>query len=213
MKTIVIILSLCAVSIAQDLGHKAAPQKGVHAITNAKLLGKGDLTTVVFENGRITGVGGDAPEGARITDAGGKAVYPGFISSYTNLGLTEMNAVRASNDSREVGKLKPEVRAAVAVNPDSTLLPVTRSNGILTFATFPRGGAIPGRAGVMSMDGWTWEDMAIRADAGLVVNWPNPNPPPLTERQKRRMADDGIPERGSRRPGFGRNRRRRKGKG
>ena len=29
---------------------------------------------------------------------------------------------------------KAEVRAAVAVNPDSTIIPVTRSNGILTAA-------------------------------------------------------------------------------
>lgn len=204
MKTITILLALGllelgAVTFAQDLGHKAAPQKGVHAITNARLLGKGDPITVVFENGRIVQLGGKAPDGAQVIDAKGKSIYPGFFSPYTNLGLTEMNAVRATNDSREVGDLNPEVRAAVAVNPDSTLLPVTRSNGILTFATFPRGGAIPGRASVMSMDGWTWEDMAIRADAGLVVGWPNPNPPPLTERQKRRRKEMGIEERGSKR--------------
>ena len=69
-----------------------------------------------------------------------------------------------------------EVRAAVAVNPDSTLIPVTRSNGILTAAVLPSGGTIAGRASILRLDGWTWETMAVRADAGLVVRWPVPRP-------------------------------------
>ena len=28
------------------------------------------------------------------------------------------------------------------------------------------------RASVIRLDGWTWEDMTVRPDAGLVVNWP-----------------------------------------
>ena len=119
------------------------------------------------------------------------------MAPYTHLGLTEIGAVRASTDMTESGELNPELRAAVAVNPDSTLLPVTRSNGVLTFATFPRGGAVPGRASVMSMDGWTWEDMALLADAGLVVAWPNPDPGPPPERRGRRKRP--APERGMRR--------------
>jgi imidazolonepropionase-like amidohydrolase len=41
---------------------------------------------------------------------------------------------------------------------------------------FPRGGLISGRCSAMRMDGWTWEDMTIDADAGLVVNWPRTEP-------------------------------------
>jgi hypothetical protein len=66
----------------------------------------------------------------------------------------------------------PEVRAAVAVNPDSTLIPVTRANGVLAAGVFPSGGTIPGRASVMVLEGWTWEDMTVKDAAGLVVNWP-----------------------------------------
>jgi hypothetical protein len=49
---------------------------------------------------------------------------------------------------------------------------VARSNGILTVVVFPRGGRIAGRVSVMRLDGWTWEQMAVKADAGLTISWP-----------------------------------------
>jgi hypothetical protein len=55
-------------------------------------------------------------------------------------------------------------------------LPVTRTNGVLIAGVFPTGGRIPGRASVMRMDGWTWEEMAVKADAGLSIAWPNVRP-------------------------------------
>ncbi len=195
-----LILALCATwsstLSAQDLTHKAKPQAGPIAISNATIhVVTGDPIEnglVVFDKGKIVFVGsarGQLPNGAKVIDGTGMHVYPGLISSYTHLGLTEIGAVRASRDMDEAGAVTPEVRAAVAVNPDSTLLPVTRSNGILTFATFPRGGTIPGRASLMRMDGWTWEDMAVRADAGLVVRWPNARPP----RRRGRRAPTASP--------------------
>jgi imidazolonepropionase-like amidohydrolase len=50
----------------------------------------------------------------------------------------------------------------------------------------------------MSMDGWTWEDMAIRSDAGLVLSWPDPDPPesPADRGRRRRRPPE---ERGSKR--------------
>ena len=56
-------------------------------------------------------------------------------------------------------------RAVTAVNPDSTLLPVTRSNGELLTGVFPRGGVIPGRAGVIRLDGWTVADMTVLGES------------------------------------------------
>jgi len=105
-------------------------------------------------------------------DAAGKHSYPGLIAANTQLGLAEIASVRASNDINEVGDITPEARAAVAVNPDSTLLPVTRSNGILVAAVFPEGGRIAGRVSVMKLDGWTWEEMTVKGDAGMSIEWP-----------------------------------------
>ena len=37
---------------------------------------------------------------------------------------------------------------------------------------FPTGGVIPGRVGVIQLEGWTSEQMTVRDDAGVVLNWP-----------------------------------------
>lgn len=174
-------LALTGATFAQDLTPKLGPTKS-YAVVNATLhpvsSGPIEKGTILFDAGLITYVGPAIaiPDGAEVIAGEGLHVYPGLIGSYTQMGLTEMGLVRATRDFAEVGGITPEVRACVAFNPDSTLLPVARSNGVLITATFPSGGTIAGRASVMRMDGWTWEQMAITQDAGLVVNWPVPRP-------------------------------------
>ena len=56
-------------------------------------------------------------------------VYPGFISTNTTLGITEISAVRATNDYRETGVFKPHVRSLIAYNAESVITPTIRSNG------------------------------------------------------------------------------------
>ncbi len=136
---------------------------------------------IVFKDGRITHVGpGDAPrlEASEVTvyDGTDLHVYPGLFAIDTEVGLQEVSAVPVTIDHTEFGRVVPEVRAAVAVNPDSDLIPVARANGILTAMISPKGGLISGRSALMRLDGWTWEDMAINADAGLIVNWPRTEP-------------------------------------
>ncbi len=182
-------LLLASIAAAQDLTPHAPPQAGpialVHATVHPVSLPSIEDGYVLFDKGRIVEVGKGTPPGAaRAIDAKGKHVYPGWIAPFTNLGLTEIGAVRATRDEREVGDLAAEVRAAVAVNPDSTLIPGARSNGILAFAAFPRGGLVPGRASVLAAEGWTWEEMAVEPDAGLVVEWPAPRPPEQPYREK-----------------------------
>lgn len=80
--------------------------------------------------------------------------------------------VRQTVDVDEIGDLTPEALALTAVNPDTTAMPVARSNGVLAAAVFPRGGLLPGRASVIQLDGWTNAELAVRADAGPVVQWP-----------------------------------------
>ena len=131
--------------------------------------------TIVFENGKITAVAADAaiPAGAEVVDVTGKHVYPGFISANTVLGLTEIGAARPTVDIEEAGTINPNARAVSSINPDSTLLPVARSNGILTALAVPEGGLVSGQSVVMRMDGWTPEAMAVRSPAAMHVRWPN----------------------------------------
>jgi imidazolonepropionase-like amidohydrolase len=193
-------LLLAAPAGAQDLTVKAAPQTRPLLISNAVVhTVSGDTIDdgyVFMVDGKIAAVGkGVMPRWSKPVDeldAKRKHLYPGMIAADNQLGLQEMASVRASDDFREVGSVTPEVRAAVAVNPDSTLLPVTRANGVLVAGVFPSGGDIPGRVSVMKLDGWTWEDMAAKADAGLVIDWPlvRPFTAPWMERSDSEQNDD-----------------------
>jgi len=168
-------------ALGQDLGKRPGPQETPVAIVNATIhpvsgpvIEKG---YVLFDKGVITEVG-PMGEGrvfiatTRQIDAAGKHVYPGLITPYSRLGLEEIQSVRASTDYNEAGDITPEVRSIVSVNPDSTLLPVTRTNGVLSAGVFPAGGTIAGRASVIRLEGWTWEDMAVSRDIGIVISWP-----------------------------------------
>ena len=83
--------------------------------------------------------------------------------------------MRATEDYRETGSFNPNVIAAKAYNPDSELIPVTRSNGVLLVHTIPKGGRISGSSSIMMLDGWTWEDATLKSPAGVHVNWPRIN--------------------------------------
>src|SRR5258708_38852895 len=56
--------------------------------------------TILFDKGKIVAVGAnvDVPQQAEKIDAAGKDIYPGIIDARSNLGLTEIGAVRATND-------------------------------------------------------------------------------------------------------------------
>jgi hypothetical protein len=86
--------------------------------------------------------------------------------------LIEINSIRATIDAQEIGQLNPNVKAVVAVNPDSEIIPVTRSNGVLLSLTAPFGGLLSGRSAVIQHDGWTWEDMTLKGDVALHIQWP-----------------------------------------
>jgi imidazolonepropionase-like amidohydrolase len=132
---------------------------------------------VLLEKGRIAGVGAKddlpkLPENGKSIDVAGKRVYPSLIAVGNELGLLEIPSVRATRDAAEVGQINPNVRAEVAVNPDSELIPVTRTNGVLLNLTVPSGGLITGTSALMQLDGWTWEDMTVRAPVAMHIAWP-----------------------------------------
>lgn len=102
-----------------------------------------------------------------------KHVYPGFIALNTNLGLSDLELVRATNDFRETGWLNPGSRTLIAYNTDSRVIPTVRDNGILMAQIVPQGGLISGTSSVVQLDAWNWEDAAIKADEGIWMNWPS----------------------------------------
>lgn len=142
----------------------------IHTVSGDVLVG----SDLLFDEGKIKQVGKDiaVPEKGDVVDVTGKHVYPGMIDSLSSIGLVEVESIRASVDTTEVGNLNPNVRALVAVNPDSETIPVARANGVLSAVTVPSGGLISGRAAMIMLDGWTWEDMTLKPDVGMIVNWP-----------------------------------------
>jgi imidazolonepropionase-like amidohydrolase len=135
---------------------------------------------MLVDKGRIVQVGtaqsvADRAD-ATVINLPGKHIYPGFIAANTTIGLVEVQSVRATVDTAEVGVLNPNVRALVAVNADSELIPVARANGVLAALAAPRPAAtslIAGTSAVIQMDGWTWEDMGIAVEAGLHISLPS----------------------------------------
>ena len=103
----------------------------------------------------------------------GKHIYPGFILTNNILGITEISAVRASNDYNEVGEFNPNVRSIIAFNTESKIINTVRSNGILITQATPKGGIISGQSSVMLMDGWNWEDACLKESDGIHLNWPS----------------------------------------
>jgi len=133
---------------------------------------------VLFDQGKIVAVAKDvqAPSDVKRVDVSGKRVYPGLFAAGNDLGLTEVRSVRGTLDAEEIGDLNPNARAEVAVNPDSELIPVARANGVLLNLTAPEGSVIPGTSAVIQLDGWTWEDLTVKAPVAMHMAWPRMAP-------------------------------------
>lgn len=131
---------------------------------------------VAFDKGRITYAGAQSGfaqrAGYEVIDVKGQEVYPGLILPNTTLGLTEVESIRATVDEQEVGPMNPNVRALIAYNTDSDIIPTVRTNGVLLAQITPRGGMLSGQSSVVQLDAWNWQDAAVRADDGLHLNWP-----------------------------------------
>ena len=129
---------------------------------------------VLIKDGKIAAVGRTvSARGAQSLDLKGQHLYPGIIALNTVLGLTEISAVRATQDTTEVGDYTPDVESWIAVNPDSELIPVARGNGIAYFQPTPAGGIVAGQSGLVAVDGWTTELMTVKKPIALDLFWPS----------------------------------------
>ncbi len=107
-----------------------------------------------------------------IIDVSGKHIYPGLIALNTIIGLSEIEAVRSTNDYVETGSVNPSSRSIIAYNTDSKVIPTLRSNGVLMAQIVPQGGIVSGQSSVVQLDAWNYEDAAYKTDIGIHLNWP-----------------------------------------
>ena len=191
MKNLLIIF-LFTVSISANEQIPAPPQKNpillknglIHTVSNGIVEG-----SILFDKGKILRIAKyiTPPENCEVIDLDGKHVYPGMIAAVSGLGLVEINAVAVTNDHSERGDFNPNVRTNVAFNPDSEIIPTTRSNGILIANVIPASGLVSGQSSVMMLDGWTWENATLSFPSGLHINWPNMNSSSRTDNDKKRL--------------------------
>ena len=142
----------------------------VHPVSSPDILNG----TVVIEDGKIKAVGKSVaiPSGAYVIRAKGMHVYPGLIDAGSEVGLQEIESIRATIDTSEGGEFQPDLLAITAVNPGSEMLAIARGNGITSAAARPSGGTISGQIGVIDLAGWTPELMRVKSPVALQVNFP-----------------------------------------
>ncbi|MEO2159014.1 MAG: amidohydrolase family protein [bacterium] len=178
MKTfaqVAIAFLLCSISLEAQAN---VGQEGIFVIEGGTVVvgdGQQFEGSILIRNGRIVDVGTSVavPEGAVTIDASGQFVYAGMIDSYTPIGLVEIGGIPTMNLRSEIGEYNPHIRALVGINTGSEMIGVTRSTGVTTAITAPEGGVISGQAALINMDGWTWEDMSVNANAGYIFNYPS----------------------------------------
>jgi imidazolonepropionase-like amidohydrolase len=170
---------LAALTMAASLTPGVAPAQPlvirgatVHTLAGPDIRGG----TVVVADGKIAAVGTTVaiPPGARIIEGAGLHVYPGFFDAVSRLGLTEIGDVDVTADSFELGDFNPHLMGFAAVHPPSEHIPVARVTGITHAVAAPqaRAGGVGGQASLVSLDGWTVEEMLVSPSVGFVCTWP-----------------------------------------
>ncbi len=152
--------------------------------------------TVLIRDGRIVAVGANVgvPQGARVIDAHGAVVTPGFIAADAGLAETEVgedeDAVELNDmtagpgdGTRDLSTQAKDVTAAFdvqyALNPDSTVIPLARLAGITRAIVTPeypsgergkpsREALFAGQAAVIELGRGT--NMLVRAHAAMVLD-------------------------------------------
>lgn len=136
MKTLLLILFTVTTLDAQTV---AITNGKVYTISGAPI----ERGTVLIRNGKISAVGANVtvPSDARVIDASGKIVTPGLMDSSTGLGTVEIGAAEGTNDrSTNDDHVTAAFNVLDNLNPFSTLLAVTRVEGITRAVVAPQNG-------------------------------------------------------------------------
>jgi imidazolonepropionase-like amidohydrolase len=140
---------------------------------------------LVIEGSKIKAVGVNLtiPPNAKIIEANGYEIVPGYINVGSQVGITEIGSISATQDANELGSFLPQIYTATAVHADSEHVAVTRADGITMGGALPGvrsstrgfgggGPVISGHASISQFSGWTGEQLVYRKAVGLVINWP-----------------------------------------
>jgi imidazolonepropionase-like amidohydrolase len=126
----------CAAQTIAIVGATAYLVPGEPAAENA---------TIVVVNGKIEAAGAHVPvpPGVKIIDAHGRIVTPGLMNSDSQLGLVETGTADTADAAVTSGLFGASFDVQYALNPNSTLLPVARADGLTRAMVLPTGSATP----------------------------------------------------------------------
>lgn len=163
-------LSLSAQNVSKSrAGNFALTNATIETVTNGQIQG-----TLLIRGGKIADLGADIniPDDMEVIDCEGMTIYPGMIDGGTTVGLAEVGSVPLTQDANEIGDITPHVKALTAVNPNSVIIPVTRTNGVTAVITAPSGGMFPGTASLIHLHGYTPAQMDAGFEA-IRMNFPS----------------------------------------
>jgi imidazolonepropionase-like amidohydrolase len=165
---------------AQTTARRAlAPTGEIVAITNARVLPVSgpaiERGTVLMQGGHITAVGANVavPAGARVIDATGKIVTPGWLDAGVQTGIVEIpsSAEGTADESTTDARVSAAFTVVDSFNGNSTVIPVTRIEGITRTLVTPAstGNVFVGQAAVMDLSGDQVPGAVTRAPAAMVA--------------------------------------------
>ncbi|MDG2012433.1 MAG: amidohydrolase family protein [Pirellulaceae bacterium] len=120
--------------------------------------------TLLIRDGKIAAVGTDLdiPVDARIIDATGKVVMPGFVEAHSSEGLSQAN---------ETNPNVPYVSVMDGIDPMRPYFDSARRNGVTSVAVVPGNSTmIGGQAAVIKTGGDFVEYMVLKRDAGMKIS-------------------------------------------
>lgn len=154
--------SILITGVVVHVGNGKVIDNGVIGFKDGKLQLVADATTIKMSAGAY-----DTSYALN-----GAHAYPGFIAPNTTLGITEVDAVRATNDFSEVGGYNPHVRSLIAYNAEGKVITTVRTNGVLFAQITPRRGIMPGTSSIVGLDAWNWDDAVLKKDDGVHLSFP-----------------------------------------
>ena len=100
------------------------------------------VADILAENGRIVKIApmieGRQANEAKVIDATGIDVYPGFVDAHCHLGLDGYAAGFAGEDFNELGDpVTPQLSAVDAINPQDETFRMAREGGVTCVSTGP----------------------------------------------------------------------------
>ena len=107
----------------------------INTITNGIIIGD-----VIIENGKIKEIGNDlvTPLDAKIIDAQGRYVFPGFIDAHTHLGLWEDGmGYEGADGNEETDPITPQLNPIDGINPMDNTFEEAYKGGITSVCTTP----------------------------------------------------------------------------